>query len=96
MAPEKLGDGHPYTISLDDDLAARYRAVIGHDQDRVVLFRVQFDDGTAPHSEKLVHGDDRATKHDGDLDLDAFDIGGHVLFSRVKSPILSPLWFPRG
>ena len=96
MTLQKLGNGNSDAISLDDDFAPRHRPIIGHDEDRVVLLRVQLDHCAAAHPQKLMHGNDRAAEHDGDLDLDAYDIGGHELLSRVKSPILSPLWFPRG
>src|SRR5271169_2576267 len=76
--PEELRDRHADLVTLDDDLAAGDRLVVGHDQHRVILPGIEFDDRAAAHAQELMHGNDRPAEHDGEFDLDGFDVGSHV------------------
>ena len=77
VSSQKIRDGDADSVTLDDDFAFGDRPVVGQHEHALVLFGIQFDDRTAAHPKKLVHGNDRAAEHNGDLDLDAFDVGGH-------------------
>ena len=46
---QEFRDRHANPIALDDDFAPRHGPLIGEHQDSVVLVRVKFDDGAAPH-----------------------------------------------
>jgi lipoyl(octanoyl) transferase len=94
ISAQEIRDGDTDAVALYDDLAFGDRPVIGQHQHGFVLFRIQLDDRAAAHPQKLVHGNDGTAEHDGNLDLDAFDGGGHDGFHEgSRSTILSSYGF---
>src|SRR5690348_3783098 len=82
--PEKLGDRYRDALHLDHNVALGHRAVVGEHHHRVILPGIQLNYRAAAHAEELVHRDHGLAKHHGDLDLDAFDVGGHEATWKIR------------
>ena len=68
------GDGDRDLLFADLDLAAGDGVVVSQDPDLVARPGVQGDHRAAAHPQQLLHGQDRAAQHDGDLDVDGIDL----------------------
>ena len=62
-----LGDPHVEVPILDIHLAMRDQRAVGIDVERIVLGRVQFDDGAAAHAKQMVDRHGGGTKLDRDV-----------------------------
>ena len=55
----KIDNGNRDLFSIDHDFPFGDRLVVGEHQNRVILLRIQLDDGATAHPQQLVHGYDR-------------------------------------
>ena len=61
---KNIGDRNTDFFALNDDFAAGDRAIIRQYPNLVVLAGIELDDGSAPHTQKLLHRQDGLAKHD--------------------------------
>jgi hypothetical protein len=69
---ENFYNGDADLVAMDNDVAGCHRLIVGQNQHRVILTRLQFDHRAAAHAQQLVHGNHRFSQNDRDFD---FDVG---------------------
>ena len=74
-AREQIANFNRDPVPVDDDGALRNGHVVSEDVDRILLGRLELDDGAAAKAKHLVHRHGGRAKHDGDVDSDFIDRG---------------------